>query len=233
MKIKWGMMMTDGRGKLGGQVASKNRAGAYVRTKVTPVNPRTVEQQSIRSLFGSIASAWRSLTQAQINGWNEATVNWQRTDIFGDLKKPSGFALFQRLNTGLLANLPTSTMLVNAVQPDEIPSVTEVTSEYIAGVTPSFLVDWSHEAIGIDPANYVVQLRATPPMPIGRNYHANMLRNVAVGDLLDDQFDLTTVYPARFGRFPEAGENVFVEVRVISRNTGRIGVPVSVTTDFL
>lgn len=57
MKIKWGMMMTDGRGKLGGQVASKNRAGAYVRTKVTPVNPRTTQQQAIRTLFGSIASA--------------------------------------------------------------------------------------------------------------------------------------------------------------------------------
>lgn len=107
MKIKWGMMMTDGRGKLGGQVASKNRAGAYIRTKVTPVNPQTVAQQNIRQLFGSIASAWRSLTQAQINGWNEATEFWQRTDIFGDLKKPSGFALFQRLNTGLLANIPS------------------------------------------------------------------------------------------------------------------------------
>ena len=233
MKIKWGMMMTDGRGKLGGQVASKNRSGAYVRTKVTPVNPRTTEQQAIRSLFGSIASAWRSLTQAQINGWNEATEFWQTTDIFGDLKKPSGFALFQRLNTGLLSNIPTATMLVNAVQPDEIPSVTEVTSEFTAGASPTFLVDWSHEAIGADPEDYVVQLRATPPMPIGRNYHANMLRNVAVGDLLDDQFALTTAYPARFGRFPEPGENVFVEVRVISKNTGRIGTPVSVTTDFI
>ena len=233
MKIKWGMMMTDGRGKLGGQVASKNRAGAYVRTKVTPVNPRTTAQQSMRSLFGTVASAWRSLTQAQVNSWNEATEFWQRTDVFGDLHKPSGFALFQRLNTGLLNNIPTSQMLVDAPQPDEIPAVTEVTSEYTAGATPLFQVIWSHEALGVDPADYVVQLRATPPMPIGRNYHANMLRNVAVGDLLDDQFDLTTAYPDRFGRFPSAGENVFVEVRVISRNTGRIGVPVSVTTDFL
>lgn len=233
MKIKWGMMMTDGRGKLGGQVASKNRAGAYVRTKVTPVNPQTVAQQNIRQLFGSIASAWRSLNQEQINGWNEATEFWQTTDIFGDLKKPSGFALFQRLNTGLLANIPSSSMLEDAVQPDEIPSVTEVTSEYTAGASPLFQVIWSHEALAVDPADYVVQLRATPPMPAGRTYHANMLRNVAVGDLLDDEFDLTTAYPARFGRFPEAGENVYIEVRVISKNTGRIGVPVSAITDFI
>lgn len=232
MKIKWGMMMTDGRGKLGGQVASKNRAGAYIRTKVTPVNPRTTEQQAIRSLFGTIASAWRSLTQAQVNSWNEATEFWQKTDVFGDLKKPSGFALFQRLNTGLLANIPTSAMLVNAPQPDEVPSVTEVTSEYTAGESPTFILQWSHESLAVDPEDYVVQIRATPPMPVGRTYHANMLRNVVVGELENDTYNLTTAYPDRFGRFPEVGENVFIEVRVVSKNTGRIGVPVATTTNF-
>ena len=40
-KIKFGMMMTDASGKLGGQVFSKNRGGSYVRTKVTPTNPQT------------------------------------------------------------------------------------------------------------------------------------------------------------------------------------------------
>lgn len=233
MKIKWGMMMTDGRGKLGGQVASKNRAGAYVRTKVTPVNPRTTKQQAIRTLFGSIASAWRSLTQAQVNSWIEATEFWQKTDVFGDLKKPSGFALFQRLNTGLLANIPASTMLVNAPQPDEVPSVTEVTSEYTLGPSPTFILQWSHESLAVDPEDYVVQIRATPPMPVGRTYHANMLRNVVVGELENDTYNLTTAYPDRFGRFPEIGENVFIEVRVVSKNTGRIGVPVATTTNFI
>jgi len=28
MKIKWGALVTDGRGKIGGQVASKNRSSA-------------------------------------------------------------------------------------------------------------------------------------------------------------------------------------------------------------
>ena len=233
MKIKWGMMMTDGRGKLGGQVASKNRAGAYVRTKVTPVNPRTVEQQSIRSLFGSIASAWSSLTQAQVNGWNEATEFWQTTDVFGDLKKPSGFALFQRLNTGLLANVPASTTLLDPVMPDAIANVTEVSSVYTAGSSPTFSVDWSYATLGIDPEDYVVQVRATPPLPVGRTYHANMLRSVAVEDMNSGALNLATAYPTRFGRFPVAGENVFVEVRVISKNTGRIGAPVAVTTDFI
>lgn len=51
-KIKFGMMMTDARGKLGGQVFSKNRSGSYVRTKVTPVNPQTTTQQNSHCVTG-------------------------------------------------------------------------------------------------------------------------------------------------------------------------------------
>jgi hypothetical protein len=53
-KIKFGMMMTDARGKLGGHVFSKNRSGAYVRTKVTPVNGQTTAQTGVRAIFGAI-----------------------------------------------------------------------------------------------------------------------------------------------------------------------------------
>ena len=55
-KIKFGMMMTDARGKLGGQVFSKNKGGAYVRTKVTPSNPQTIAQTTRRALFAAIWS---------------------------------------------------------------------------------------------------------------------------------------------------------------------------------
>src|SRR3546814_3353017 len=50
-KVKFGALMTDARGKLGGHVFSKNRAGSYLRTKVTPVNQQTSYQTSVRALF--------------------------------------------------------------------------------------------------------------------------------------------------------------------------------------
>ena len=87
-RIKFGMMMTDARGKLGGQVFSKNRSGAYVRTKVTPSNPRSMAQMSSRSILGSLSVMWNSLTLEKVSAWNAATADWQKTDIFGDLKKP-------------------------------------------------------------------------------------------------------------------------------------------------
>lgn len=66
MKLNWsGFGAVDGRGKIGGHVASKNRSGAYARIKVTPVNPQTTFQQVARNLLTSLSQGWRALTQAQ------------------------------------------------------------------------------------------------------------------------------------------------------------------------
>lgn len=82
MKIKWGALVVDGRGKIGGQVASKNGAGAYMKNKVTPANPQTADQTSARALFGVISAGWSSLTAAQIAAWNGAVADWTSTNIF-------------------------------------------------------------------------------------------------------------------------------------------------------
>lgn len=100
--IKWGMMVVDGRGKLGGHVLTKSRNGATVRTKVTPVNPQTSYQQANRAIFGQLSSNWTGLTEAQRQAWNEAVQEWQKTNIFGDLKSPAGRDLYISLNRNII-----------------------------------------------------------------------------------------------------------------------------------
>lgn len=58
MKIKYGAGIVDGSGKLNGWVASKNRGGSYMRTKVTPLNPSTSAQQNARGILGSLSTQW-------------------------------------------------------------------------------------------------------------------------------------------------------------------------------
>src|SRR3546814_20356183 len=74
-KVKFGALMTDARGKLGGHVFSKNRAGSYLRTKVTPVNPQTSYQTSVRALFGAISPQWSGLSQAVRDSFNGAVAD--------------------------------------------------------------------------------------------------------------------------------------------------------------
>ena len=123
MKLKFGAIVTDGRGKIGGHVASKNRAGAYLRTKVTPSNPNTVAQAQARGILASLSQAWGQLTDFQRKGWNEAVKEWGTTDIFGDIKKPSGINLFVKLNANLAS--------VGMPQVSDVPAKAEVPSAII------------------------------------------------------------------------------------------------------
>ena len=102
MKIKWGALVTEGRGKLGGHVASKNKSGAIMRTKVTPVNPQTSAQASARSRLGGNSQARSTLSEEQRRSWNALAQETSKTNIFGDQYFPSGKNLFTSVNNNLV-----------------------------------------------------------------------------------------------------------------------------------
>lgn len=218
-KIKFGMMMTDARGKLGGQVFSKNRAGAYVRTKVTPTNPRTVAQMASRSLLGSLSIGWNALTNAQRLSFDNAVEAWQKTDIFGDLKKPTG----KNLYVGLNKNLGGAGLALITDAPDkiEIPTI----------LNPTATFDDTAETLTLSvttvPTGMVLQVAATPPLNQGVNFVKNRLRviaNVPAGAV--SPATLYAAYAARFGTVAD-GANVHIQLKYIAAN-GQAGIPTTV-----
>ena len=209
-KIKFGMMMTDASGKLGGQVFSKNRGGSYVRTKVTPTNPQTSAQSTIRGIFASISSRWSSLTDAQRNTFNGFVQAYARTDIFGDLRNPSGKSLFQRLNQNL--EISGQLQIDVCTSPSEVPFANLVSATGSV-VGASFLVDYAGDLVG---AKVVVW--ATPQLSQGTKFVKNQLRQLIVADGANaGTVDIQSAYAAKFG-LPVAGANIYVGVKVINAN---------------
>ena len=102
MKAQFGALVVAGSGKINGWVASRNRGGAYFRTKVTPLNPSTSAQQNARGILGSLSTQWSQLTEEQRLSFNNAVASFATTDIFGDIRNPSGINLFVKLNTNLI-----------------------------------------------------------------------------------------------------------------------------------
>ena len=121
-KIKWGAIVVDGRGKLGGHVFTKTKSGATMRTKVTPVNPQTAAQASARSRLGGNSQAWAGLTEEQRSSWNALASETSKTNIFGDQYFPSGKNLFTSVNNNLI--MAGSTSIVNAPTFKELPFIT-------------------------------------------------------------------------------------------------------------
>lgn len=217
MKIKWGALVVDGRGKIGGQVASKNRAGAYMRTKVTPVNPQSAAQLAVRNRFTVYSQGWSSLTQAQRDAWNAAVSDFARTDIFGDLKNPTGFNLYQRLNNNLV------TCGVAAISAPPLPaSVGEVVAESMATAEGAdTMVVTLADAV---PANTYVKVFACAPQSPGKSFvksEYRLIEIIAPGAIA--AYDAKTAYVAKFGSIGVAGQKSFIKCIAVNGTTGQVG----------
>lgn len=209
-KIKLGAIVVDMRGKSNGHVFSKNRGGAYMRTKVTPSNPQTSSQMSIRGIFASISSAWSSLTEANRASWNGLVSSYARTDVFGDLRNPTGKNLFQRLNQNL--QISGQAQLTVCPEPSEVPfaSLNSVVGDVSGTVLEVFTTG--------NTTGCKVLIFATPILSAGTRFVKNRLRLVTVvtgGNPTEP--NIWAEYVAKFGT-PTAGANIYVGVRVINAN---------------
>lgn len=223
MKMKFGAIVTDGRGKIGGHVASKNRAGAYLRTKVSPVNPQTGYQLGVRNRFTGLSQSWRGLTQAQRDAWNGAVGDYARTNIFGDLHNPTGFNLFQRLNNNLL--LIGESMINTPPLPSAVGEViaSELTAE---SGTESLSLTLS----GAVPAGTNVKVFATSPQSAGKSFVKSEYRLIDVlAPAATTPVDLLTAYQDKFGSTGEAGQKIFVKIEAVNASTGQVGTPSEVS----
>jgi hypothetical protein len=220
MKTKFGSIIVAGSGKIGGHVASRNRGGSYLRTKVTPVNPSTSYQAAIRNRLATISSSWRGLTADQRAAWNGAVSQYQKTDIFGDLKTPSGFNLYQLLNNNL--RRIGEAAITNPPLPVSLPVITtgELASVHAGAMTITFTEDPVVTAS-------VVEVSATAPQSAGKSFVKSEFRIIGnMPAVTAHVADITTLYNDKFGAPANALEKVFVQLRQISTASGQAGIPV-------
>lgn len=224
MKAKFGMVVVAGSGKIGGHVASRNRGGAYFRTKVTPVNPQTTAQSAVRSSFTTFAQGWKALTDAQRSAWNAAVTNYARTDVFGDIKNPSGFNLYVRLNQNLVtAGLTeiSDPVLPDSVADENILTAVPDASSQLFPVTFSFAV----------PANAAIKVFATPQLSQGVTFVKSEFRLVdVIPPAGTSPFAFGAAYIAKFGTLV-TGTKIFLKFVVVNADTGQQAEkPIFVTT---
>lgn len=124
--IKFGSIgISDARGSIGGTVFSRNRGGAYIRQRTTPVNPNTSRQAAIRATFGTVQSSWRGLTEAQRESWRSNAVNFPVKNRLGETITLQGNILFQKCNMVLAsAGLPLS--VICSTNPAQMSTLTPV-----------------------------------------------------------------------------------------------------------
>lgn len=218
-KVLFTAIVADMRAKLNGTVFSKNRYGNYTRTKVTPTNPSTTEQVNARNILATHSQGWRGLTDAQRQGWINASSSFPFTDVFGNIRYLAGNALYVKLNSNL--NYANQAAIDDAPSPVAIPALTAVSVAAAAGAGTVALT-FAPTPV---PAGFAMIIEATPNVSPSINFVKNKFRNVAVVAAAGTSPHATgTAYVARFGGMT-AGQKLFVRIFLISIDSGQAGIP--------
>ena len=109
-KLKFGSIVTEGSGSLGGHTIQLSKGGMQLRNKPIPRGNPSPAQTLIRSYNPVLQAGWRALTSAQQKIWNDWPVSHGIMNAKGDKHPLSGHSLWMKYQFGrLVVELPFMT----------------------------------------------------------------------------------------------------------------------------
>ena len=210
-------LLSQASGSLGGATAAKNRGGNYFRARVAPVQPRSTAQQEQRANLAALAGAWKTLTQAQIAGWNALASTLTLKDALGNTYIPTGEQLYVGNNRNLSQVDETVVDDPPTAKPD-FPDPTPISVTAVSGGSPAMHLITSLAAA---PTGYVLEVRATPMISPGKTFIGSSIYRI-IGGFPASGFASTNIlsaYTARFGDLV-SGAQIGVALRLVNIATG-------------
>lgn len=126
-RIKFGAIVTDGSGSLGGHTLQHSEGGNQIRTKPLPNSSPTSPQYNIRRKIPCLQYSWKALSAIQKTVWNRYAVDHDIRSRKGDHEILSGHSLwmkYQYYNWTEECNLPVDPAVASLLYPvfaDYIP----------------------------------------------------------------------------------------------------------------
>lgn len=213
-KVKFSALISEMRNKLNGSVFSRNRGGAYLRNKVTPLNPQTTAQVAARSLLTFFSQGWRSLTEDQRAAWNGSIASWSSTDIFGDTINPTGATLYIRLN----CNISIAGGTPIDLPPAQLGAAALTLLTIVADASANTLaVTFAASPV---PADHAMVIESTANLSPGiSNANSNFRTIDVVATSLTSPYAAGQAQITKFGAMVE-GQKIFVRAKMIRLSTG-------------
>lgn len=97
--IKFGAIVTDIRGKLGGHVFQKGNQSRVLKTNANPRKRVSYSNTTMKNFIATNRNTWRGLSIARRQEWNAAAGNYTFQNAFNDNVIFNGFQFFLRLTT--------------------------------------------------------------------------------------------------------------------------------------
>lgn len=101
--VKYGAMVTELKGKLGGQVFQGSNASLIIRNNQRKRNPPSSQMFLSSKNVTTVSQAWRSLSDAQRTAYAAAAALWPFTDKYGNTYYGTGYQVHNAQNIALLS----------------------------------------------------------------------------------------------------------------------------------
>lgn len=194
-------------GSYQGMTASRNRFGQYMRTRASPVQPRTAPQLNQRARMTTNAAAWRAITDAQRAGWLSLGGSMTRTDSLGSSYSLNGFMAYCSVNNNKLD-------AGDAVVSDAPAIVTpgDLTSATITLTSAAFSVAYTATPLAAGVRLFIwVSLQKSA----GRNFNGDYRLLSVTAAAAASPANVLAAYTARFG-VPVTGKRIFIGLQTYS-----------------
>lgn len=162
--IKFGAVITDSRGSLGGTTFKSTRAGSVMQTRSYPIRHLTQAQSIQRARLAELGVAWYALlSESQRTDWTALAIANPLPNQWGDMFPLSGVAFFNRVNLSLAAI--DELALLDAPADQAVTALATVTLTVTAPATASMAFTASPV-----PADHVLLIQATNRLSVGQSY---------------------------------------------------------------
>lgn len=217
------------RGLLGDVVFSRNRGGAYVRTRGGPPGPLTPRRARYRANFSAVSTLWASLTQSERDSWFELCDDRSSTRYLGRARSLSAFNWFMRVNLGLVDNgLDVLRLAPPSLHCPGVPRF-GVTQGLLDSGDILLILEFEN---GLD-LGELFEVWATPVYQPGKKWLSDVRRRIAtVGYPFQPAYQVGRFWADVFGALPTGTGLITFWVNVINAGNGQRSPRIRRTTFY-
>lgn len=159
--LKFGAIITDMKGKLGGQVFQGGNNSKVIRNNSYKKGTSTTARQAANRLIYSVSTLWRGLNDTQRGEWATAALSWGFVDKFGNAYYGNGYQCFMAFNTGRLQSFEAVVSSPNA------PVSAESAGVFVISADDATVMDVNWDVDTTVVQNFLLYM--TAPTTAGKN----------------------------------------------------------------
>jgi len=204
-RVQYGVIVTELKGKIQGQVFQGGNVGYVLRNKGYTKGISSERRNNAATIQSANAAAWRSLTDPERATWTAIVNDWVFYDKFGVAYIGTGYQVYMAYANYLKTIAPTAPV----ISPSPIAVPTDPgTRTLVYSLATGLKLNWINAG---DVTDSIVIFGAAPVSP-GRNTNdARYLRIGYEGADSITTLDITTQYTSVFG-VPQIGQRVIIRV---------------------